>query len=309
MPLRHQPVHLSSGNLIADRRYEWACDALHKGDLAGAADLLTQTLELAPEYAAAWFTLGEVRERLGEREAAVAAFAEARAADPRDRHGAALHLMRLGASALASMPRGYVRAVFDGYAADFDRALTEGLAYRGPQLLLAAVRRALGDRMQFGAMLDLGCGTGFAGAAFRPFAQQMVGVDLSPAMLARAKAKGLYDRLVEDDVLRFLAAEVAGNAAYHLVVAADMFMYLDHLVPVLEGVARVLVPGGLIAFSVETHDGQGVILRDTLRYAHGEAHVREALAAAGLGVLSLESAATRTEKGAAVPGLIVVAGH
>ena len=49
------------------------------------------------------------------------------------------------------------------------------------------------------------------------------------------------------------------------------------------------------------------ILRDTLRYAHGTAHVRAALTAAKLSVVSLDSAATRTEKGVAVPGLIVVA--
>ena len=71
--------------------------------------------------------------------------------------------------------------------------------------------------------------------------------------------------------------------------------------------ARVLAPGGLVAFTVETHDGDGIILRDTLRYAHGETHVRAALAAAGLSLVSLEYAATRTEKGVPVPGLIVVA--
>ena len=32
-----QPFHLSSGNLIADRRFEWARDCQAKGDLAGAA--------------------------------------------------------------------------------------------------------------------------------------------------------------------------------------------------------------------------------------------------------------------------------
>ena len=42
--LQLQPFHLSSGNLIADRRFEWARDYVAKGDLAGAADLLMQTL-------------------------------------------------------------------------------------------------------------------------------------------------------------------------------------------------------------------------------------------------------------------------
>ena len=303
-----QPLPLPSGNLIADRRFEWARDLAAKGDLAGAADLLTQALELAPGYAAAWFALGELREKLGLRDGAIAAFERARAADSQDRHGASLHLIRLGAEPLAGMPDAYVRTLFDGYAPVFDQALRQGLGYRAPELLLRAVQAACaGTRMKFGCVLDLGCGTGLAGAAFRPYCDWLVGVDLSPAMLAQARAKGLYDRLAEGDVAAFLASEAAARARYHLIVAADVFMYLDALTPVLTAAAQVLAPSATIAFSVETHDGDGVILRETLRYAHGAAHVRAALAAAGLQLVSLDSAATRTEKNVPVPGLIAVA--
>jgi predicted TPR repeat methyltransferase len=69
----------------------------------------------------------------------------------------------------------------------------------------------------------------------------------------------------------------------------------------------VLAPGALIAFTVETYDGDGVILRDTLRYAHGEAHVRHALEQCGFTALVLEQAPARNEKGVAVPGLVVIA--
>lgn len=298
------PNHLSSGNLLADRRYEWARDCEAKGDLAGAGDLLMQALELAPRFASAWFALGEVRDRMGERDAAVAAFAKACEADPQDRHGAGLHLARLGAAPPQAMPESYVRALFDGYALKFDAALTEGLGYRAPELLLRAVKAARPE-VKFGAALDLGCGTGLAGAAFRPFTDRLVGVDLSPEMLAQARGKGLYDRLIEDDVTRFLAGEGAIGARFHLVIAADVFVYLDTLAPVLRLAAQVL--DGLLAFTVETHEGDGVVLRDTLRYAHGEAHVRAALRSAGLRLISLDSASTRAEKGVAVPGLIVVA--
>ena len=72
----------------------------------------------------------------------------------------------------------------------FDRALTEGLGYRAPELAAARRARRSGRRMKFGSVLDLGCGTGLAGAAFRPFCDWLVGVDLSPAMLAQARGKG-----------------------------------------------------------------------------------------------------------------------
>jgi predicted TPR repeat methyltransferase len=306
--LQPPTLHFSSGNLIADRRYEWARDLKAKGDPAGAADLLTQALELEPGYVSAWFALGEVREMLADRAGAIAAFHQARAADPQDRHGASLRLARLGAAPAGAMPENYVRTLFDAYALGFERALTEGLGYRAPELLLRAVEAAHArGRMKFGAVLDLGCGTGLAGAPFRPFADWLAGVDLSPAMLAKARAKGIYDRLVEDDVVRFLAAEAALAARYHLILAADVFVYLDDLAAVLAAAASVLAPAGLLAFSVETHDGDGVTLRDTLRYAHGAAHVCAALETAGLHPLRLDSAATRTEKGEPVPGLIVVA--
>jgi len=306
--LQLQPFHLSSGNLIADRRFEWARDREAKGDLAGAAELLVQALGLAPGYAPAWFALAELREKLGDRAGAIAAFEQARAMDPSDRHGALLHLVRLGAGELAPMPEGYVRALFDGYAPGFDKALTEGLNYRAPELLFDVVQAAHARaRMKFGSVLDIGCGTGLAALPFRPFSDWMVGVDLSAAMLGQARAKGLYDRLIEAEVQRYLTEEAKIGAHHHLVLAADVFMYFDDLAPVLKAAAQVVAPAGQLAFTLETHDGDGVLLRETLRYAHGKAHVRRAMAAAGLKPVSLDSVSTRTEKGVPVPGLIAVA--
>ena len=135
------PVHLflSSGDLVADRRFDFARDLRLKGDLVAAADLLLQATELAPGFASAWFTLGEIREQLGERDAAIAAFRKSCEADPDDRHGASLRLMRLGAERLSAMPPAYVRALFDQYAPKFESALVDDLGYRGPALLFKAV--------------------------------------------------------------------------------------------------------------------------------------------------------------------------
>jgi predicted TPR repeat methyltransferase len=76
---------------------------------------------------------------------------------------------------------------------------------------------------------------------------------------------------------------------------------------VLADVARVLAPHGIVAFTVEIHFGAGVTLLPTLRFAHGEPYVRDTIAAAGLKLLALEQAAIRTERGAPVAGLVVVA--
>ena len=102
MPLR---LFNSSGDLMADRRFEFARDLQLKGDLPAAADLLEQAIELAPDFTSAWFTLGEIRAQLGARDEAIAAFRQARRCDPADQHGAALHLMRLGDAGMTEMPK------------------------------------------------------------------------------------------------------------------------------------------------------------------------------------------------------------
>jgi predicted TPR repeat methyltransferase len=295
-------IFLTSGDVIIDRRFEWARDLEAKGDFAGAADILTQTLELSPRYAAAWFLLGSLREQQGQNAGAIIAFEQARAIDPEDRHGASLRLTRLGAARHA-MTDGYVRTLFDGYALTFDAALRSGLGYIAPELMLAAVQAARPE-MTFAAALDLGCGTGLGGAVFKPFCDSITGVDLSPAMVAQAQDKGVYDRLVAGEAVAFLRNE---TQSYDLILAADVLIYIHDVAELLLQSARVLAPGGLIAFSVETHDGHGAILRDTLRYAHSPTHVREALVAAGLHLVSLASVAVRSEKGVPVPGLVVVA--
>ncbi len=309
------PLFVSSGDLIADRRYKWALDHVAQGDLAGAADILAQTIELAPSFATAWFALGAIRDQLGDHDGAVAAFEKAREADPDDYHGARLQLARLHAGeATPAMTQTYVRRLFDQYAARYDTALTERLAYRGPALLRDAVDlvlREAGRPLHFGVILDLGCGTGLAGAVFRPFAGRLVGIDLSPAMAAQAEAKGVYDRLVTADLVEALAKEAAGDtkydATYDLAIAADVFVYVNDLAPIVAGVTRVLARDGLFAFTVETHAGDGVKLLPTLRYAHGEAYVRRVLAEAGFAIVHLAKSPVRTERGAPVDSLVVVA--
>src|SRR6185503_6447059 len=76
-----QPLFVSSGDLIADRRYQWALDYLQRGDAAAAADVLQQVVETAPGFATAWFALATIREGRGDRDGAIAAFTAARDAD------------------------------------------------------------------------------------------------------------------------------------------------------------------------------------------------------------------------------------
>ena len=305
MPAR---LFLSSGDLIADRRFEFARDLQLRGDLAGAAELLEQATELAPNFASAWFRLGEIRSQLGERDNAVAAFRKAREADAEDRHGAAVRLMRLGAEELSQMPRGYVKALFDQYAQRFEAALIGDLNYRAPQLLFRAVLSVRGAARKpafFKRAIDLGCGTGLAAAAFAKEVDHFIGIDLSPGMIEQARSTGLYEELEAADMVAGLRSK--GDSSADLVLAADAFVYVSELGPVLTEVQRILVGGGLLAFTVETHGGAGVVIGEGLRYAHCAGYLRQAIAAAGLNLAHLQEASPRTEANEPVRGFVVVA--
>ena len=304
------PLFVSSGDVTADQHYGSALQCAARGDLAGAAEILAQTVQVAPAFATAWFALGAIRDSLGDRAGAITAWQAARDADPDDYHGARLPLARLGVGEnTPAMTAAYVRRLFDQQAASFDEALLQRLDYRGPEVVLDAVRSVAGMELRIGSMLDLGCGTGLGGAAFRPYADWLVGVDISPGMVAKAREKGFYDRLAVLDLQHFLHAEVQSRAQYHLVVAADVFVYVSDLVPITAAAARVLTPDGLFAFTVEVQSGDGVVLQQTLRYAHGAPHVRTAIADAGLNLVALNHVVTRKEKGVPVPSLVVVASN
>ena len=71
--------------------------------------------------------------------------------------------------------------------------------------------------------------------------------------------------------------------------------------------ARVLTHGGLLAFTAETHEGDGIVLGAGLRFAQSEAHLREHLAQAGFRIERIDTASIRIERDVPVPSLVIVA--
>ncbi len=298
------PLHQfrSSGDLIADRRFSYAEARAIEGDYEAAADLLAQVLERVPDWPPARIKLGEIDGKRGRPAASADAYAHALALDPADALGASLQLARLGAAASPAVaPEAYVRDLFDQYAGRFDRHLVDKLFYRGPDLLRAAVQ-SLGER-RFAHVIDLGCGTGLGGAAFRASADVLTGVDLSSGMVAAARAKGHYDRLVVANIQAFLAIEPAASA--DLLIAADVLCYIGDLAPILRAAHDVLAPGGLFALTLQKGDGTFSLGVD-LRFAHAPSYVTDTAATQGLTTALLDEAPLRRDAGADVVGLVVV---
>jgi predicted TPR repeat methyltransferase len=302
------PAFGSSGDLLADRRYAYAKGAFDEGDFPAAIDLARQALDLAPQFAAAWALLGRALLSSGERAEAAEALARALTLDPDDPLGLRVDLAHLGALPAESAISGsYVRALFHDYAPRFEKHLIKNLNYRGPELIADALRRAASRRVQgirFRRVLDLGCGTGLMARALEGSAGAIEGVDLSGRMLTQAKKTHLYDALHESDLVAFLQA--CDGASADLIVAADVFVYMAALDEAFREAHRVLERGGFLAFTVQAHGGEGVVLGEDARYAHAEGYLRELAAATGLRVAIFESVSTRQDRGEDVPGFLAV---
>jgi predicted TPR repeat methyltransferase len=298
-----KPLQASSGDLLADRRADYAEMLFSSGEHAGAAELLRGVLELTPSWALGWFRLGEMEEAAGALDAAAEAWRNALQLDPADRPGAALRLALIGRAPQAEAPpSAFVEALFDQYADGFDASLVGKLGYRVPALLSEAIH--MPDGRAFRLALDLGCGTGLMGEMLRPYAARLEGFDISARMLAKARARGIYDRLEKADLQDF---RYAGDRP-DLIAAADVFMYLGALDRVTKTVAGLLGPDGLFAFSVEKLAGEGdFLLQPSRRYAHSERYVRSVLGDNGLSVQLLEEHVIRQDRGEPIMGLIVVA--
>lgn len=302
--------NLTSGDITADRRAEYAKMLSENGDHAAGADLMAQALDLVPGWAAGWFQLGEIAEKAGDKERAVQALRKTMELDRNDTFGATLKIAKLEGKVPSLPPSAYVAQMFNDCADRFDESLVEKLNYTIPAKLAALIDRHVGTGHKFFDAVDLGCGTGLFGAEIVTNCYRLEGYDIADSMLAKAAAKKIYNHLGRADIS--LPPEQSGlfgsPRRADLVSAADVMMYLGDLKAAFANVAALIKPDGIFAFSVEkAPDEAGFELRTSLRYAHSETHVATLLAANGMETLATEETVIRTEAGEPITGLLFLA--
>jgi predicted TPR repeat methyltransferase len=257
---------------------------------------------------------GHALSSLGRHAEATESYAEALKLGPDDAYVRHLVAASGALPGAERAPVEYLRAVFDGYAERFELHLVS-LGYRIPGLIHAALARhpviAAGERL--GPTLDLGCGTGLVAVAVSDLPiGPIIGVDVSPRMLAFAAAKHLYTELREVDLMQMLLAD---TEYWRLILAADVMCYFGALQEVLTAVQARLVPGGWFIFSVEEllpdHDGTihgsgDWALQRQGRYVHSKGYVAQVARDLGFTIVSLERQVVRNEADAAVSGIFAV---
>ncbi|MFD5325227.1 class I SAM-dependent methyltransferase [Streptomyces sp. NPDC127092] len=143
-----------------------------------------------------------------------------------------------------------VRRSYDAVAEEYRVRIGDELDGKPlDRALLGALAEQAGD----GARLaDLGCGPGHVSAWLAGRGATVVGVDLSPAMVAIGRERHPEVEFREGDLLRL----PAGDGEFDAAVALYSLIHLapDELAPALTEIRRVLRPGGglLVAFHIGT---------------------------------------------------------
>lgn len=274
----------------AEAHYHLGLTLEDRGRIEDAIFHYRRAVTLKPDLAFAHFNLGSALKGSGRLDEAALCFREVLRLDPGNERAQYLLAAVLGQTP-EHAPDQHVVHLFDGHAPNFDEHLVRRLQYSVPQDLVALALRSAGHPPPPWDVLDLGCGTGLVGAAIAPYARHLVGVDLSGGMLERARARNLYARLEQRELLAMMKQEA--DSSYDIVVAADVFVYVGKLDEVIGEAARLLRQGGLAAFSVETLDDTAIDYRVALtgRYAHSSTYLHRL--AHENGFRSIEIAPTR----------------
>jgi len=262
-----------------------------------------RALAIDPTLAQAWSNRGGILREAKRLDEAAHAFEQAIA------HGGNAELNGYylasvgGRHTPATAPKNYVQPLFDDYADEFDEHLVRVLHYRAHEVLIGHLERLKNPR-RFDSALDLGCGTGLCGPLVKPLTARLTGVDLSSRMIDKARALGVYERLIHADIVEYLSTTAD---RFDLVLAADVFIYIGDLAPVFAAVHRVMEAAGVFCFSAELagSESQDFELLPSLRYAQSERYLRELAARHGFEVARLLREPVREDQRKSIGGMFV----
>ncbi len=208
-------------------------------------------------------------------------------------------LSALAGDPIERAPDDYLVAHFDGFADGFDQTLVEILDYHVPEKLNALLQ-ATGRR--FPKVLELGCGTGLAGPLLRKLSGTMTGIDISPRMLEKARARKLYDHLQIAEAASFLEGM---QDRFDLIFGTDLLVYFGDMSALFRHAARSLGENGLFAFNIESTDMADFTVLPTGRFAHRISYVEE-LARKDFTLVEMVPTTLRLEANRPVAGALFV---
>ncbi len=283
-----------------------------------AIDYFNQALAQSPDNVELLFALAETE--ISENNTAKAITHLNRCLELGSTQAAKINILlaKLGATDLPERyPDKMTLATYKEKAESWDKDIQRNEhQYFGPKLIEQTLKSYCPDIAKR-SVLDLGCGTGACGDFLRPIAESLVGVDLSPDMLAVAKQKNLYDELIVEELNHYLKNN---SSSFDVITAAGVFILIGSLIKPFQLVAQNLAPEGLFIVTLykgeedkgeenKADDNQtvdGVSLRHNLHFAHNMTHIKNAALAADLSIEVMEDVIHETVNNQPQAGFIVL---
>ena len=187
--------------------------------------------------------------------------------------------------------KAYTEALFDAFAENYEQTM-QNINYSA----IAKLKEL--NFAPIGKVLDLGCGTGLVGQAFKSAANSFIGVDISQKMLNLAASKGVYADLIKDDIINFVSAN---KLKFDFIIALDVVEYIDDFCKI-----AACVNGIPFIFTIENAP-ENVIeykLNTSGRYQHNPRYICKQLTAAGYKNIKEYPLILRQENGADVNGTL-----
>ena len=272
------------------------------GEHQKAISCYEKAIEIDPNYAGAYDNLGNILVVLKRFNEAIKIYQQALRLKPGDKFISYVLSALLG-NTTKTAPKEYVVKLFDNFADSFDKKLTEKLKYRVPEKLVALLKKTTSKRLNFKHAIDVGCGTGLSGSAFRPLTDYLVGIDISKKMIEKASDKNIYDYVEQGDISTYLTKSLK---KFDLFISTDVFIYVGDLDEVFSKVSAKSNLNAKFCFSVEKCEDNEFKLLKSARYAHSKEYIDRLSKRYKFIIESFEETEIRTELGIPLTGYIFI---
>jgi predicted TPR repeat methyltransferase len=272
-----------------------------------------RALQCKPGNADTHYSLGILCSDCGDRDEAARHFQLCLDHDPDDSRGARMLLAHLGLEpAPEQAPQAQLLNIYDVRSRFWDQERS----YFAHALVAEGLQKHAGRAKL--DILDIGCGTGLVGAQVRHLAGKLDGVDISLAMLEKARDKEHYDSLVQSDLVSFMSGH---RDSYDAILGAATLIHFGNLNGLFQAAAMCLRDSGLFVFTVFSHEtdvseeaddtdftvAANAKLAQSGCYTHSVHYVERLARESGFSVQLLKKAVHEHDAdGNPVPGLVVV---
>jgi predicted TPR repeat methyltransferase len=265
--LMHYDVLLKKEPDTIEYLYNSGVAQMALGHLNEAIIFFERILTLDKEHGSSLNNMAAIYLKMEMRETSRSYLERALAINPQD--SVSQHMLNaLNGATDANTTPNYAENLFNNYALYYDQHMQGQLQYSIPQHIAQTIHQLV---THVNHALDLGCGTGLTGNVLRELSTHLTGVDIAEKMLAHAKEKGIYDVLINEELLLFLKKE---TQHYDLIVAADVLPYFGDLDPLFNSISMHLNDSGYFICTTEINEISPWKLEGSARFSHQPEYIQ-----------------------------------